>query len=308
MSYSQINQGVAAALDEDSVRRLVLAWYAGTNAHRPVEELTAMLTKDVEMRYPDSPEPLFGHDAFRTWYANVLRLYFDETHTVENWNINVADNQATITVVVRWERRSWTVGAERSDYSAYLSRQRFEIHRFPDTGAVLIAKKIVETFDRTSPIYGGLVTQGSFASMIAIVSANPAASERYYRDYFAFRRARVYMPGPNQVVVLRSGSSLLQIFPAFEPRPQCLDQSSGDSSPYPGGSIAGPLYPGLRKIAFYVEDIAAQIAAMGADADVVGPIREGLIPGSKVAWLHDPDGIVIELIEGYYDDPNPPAN
>ena len=45
---------------------------------------------------------------------------------------------------------------------------------------------------------------------------------------------------------------------------------------------------------------------MGSDAHITQPVRPSLIPSSKIASIADPSGNVIELIEGYHDEPNPP--
>lgn len=144
-------------------------------------------------------------------------------------------------------------------------------------------------------------------SMVALVCDQPLLTERFYTKHFGFHRARVYMPGPYQVVVLKAGNTYLQIFPAFEMRPPCLDAPSNVVSPYAGGIQAGPLYSGVRKLAFLVEDVEKILADMGAEAKVVQSERPGLIPGSKSVWIADPSNNVVELIEGYSDDAEPPA-
>lgn len=140
-------------LTEAMVQNVVLTWYTSTNDHRPVEDFETMLSEDVQMRYPNRPEPFLGRSAFRIWYAGVLKLYFDETHEVESWDIKVEGSKAVAVVVVRWEARSWVEGAARSKYEAFLSRQRFEMDRSTEDGRVYIRKKIVETFEKTAPLY-----------------------------------------------------------------------------------------------------------------------------------------------------------
>ena len=140
-------------LTDDIVRNVILTWYQGTNDHRPVEQIEALLASDVEMRYPNRPDPFVGRQAFRDWYADVLTKYFDETHLVESWDIAIEGVLATATVVVRWETRAWEVGAARSTYRAYLSRQRFRLAR-RENGRVEITAKIAESFEPTAPLHG----------------------------------------------------------------------------------------------------------------------------------------------------------
>ena len=134
-------------------------------------------------------------------------------------------------------------------------------------------------------------------SHIAFSCRDPLATERFYVKHFGFRRARVYAPGPNQVVMIRSGTLALELFPSTETRP----------SPRVLG--AGPDYPSVRHIAFQVDDLDAKLVEMGSDARVtLGPLDMGqFIPGMRVAWLADPEENIVELNQGYVDEDNPPA-
>jgi glyoxylase I family protein len=134
-------------------------------------------------------------------------------------------------------------------------------------------------------------------SHIALSCKDPLATERYYTKHFGFKRARVYLPGPGQVVVIRAGALALELFPSSEalPTPRVLG--------------AGPDYPSVRHFAFLVKDLDTKLAEMGADAKLaLGPLDMGqFIPGMRVAWLADPDDNIVELNQGYVDEENPPA-
>jgi glyoxylase I family protein len=133
-------------------------------------------------------------------------------------------------------------------------------------------------------------------SHIALACEDPLAIERFYTKHFGFTRARVYLPGPDQVVVIKSGAVSLELFPAKEPRPG------------PPAGEDGPWTPGWRHIAFLVDDLDAKLAEIGSDAKVtLGPLDMGVfIPGMRVAWIADPDGNIVELNQGYVDEENPP--
>ncbi len=141
-------------LDEAMIRNVLLAWYTGTNDHHPVEELLTFLSDDVEMRYPNRTEPFTGKEAFKDWYADVLKTYFDETHHIEACDIKVDGNAATASVVVRWERRTWEPGAAKSQYAASLSYQTVVFVRDPANGRITIRKKSVDKFEPTAPVFG----------------------------------------------------------------------------------------------------------------------------------------------------------
>ena len=85
-------------------------------------------------------------------------------------------------------------------------------------------------------------------------------------------------------------------------------KSEGDA-PYPAPAADGPSFPGWRHIAFQVDDVDAKLAELGGDGRVtLGPLRfDSFIPGWKTAWIADPEGNIIEISQGYYDQVNPPS-
>lgn len=133
-------------------------------------------------------------------------------------------------------------------------------------------------------------------SHLAFSCDDPIAVERFYTKHFGFRRARVYSPGPDQVVQIERGPVAIELFRATEARP----------CPTVGG--AGPAYRGYRHMAFLVDDLDAKIAAMGPDARItLGPVdMSQFIPGMRVAWIADPEGNIIELNQGYVNEDSPP--
>ena len=134
-------------------------------------------------------------------------------------------------------------------------------------------------------------------SHIALACQDPLAVERFYTKHFGFTRARVYLPGPGQVVVIKAGAVALELFPAKEPR---NGRAAGED---------GPWTPGWRHIAFLVDDLDAKLAEMGDEAVItLGPLdMGGFIPGMRVVWIADPEGNIVELNQGYVDEDNPPA-
>lgn len=134
-------------------------------------------------------------------------------------------------------------------------------------------------------------------SHIALSCKDPIATERFYTKYFGFKRVRVYVPGPGQVVMIRSGALALELF------------SSSETLPATRVLGAGPDYPSVRHFAFLVKDLDAKLAEMGSDAKLtLGPLDMGqFIPGMRVAWLADPEDNIVELNQGYIDEENPPA-
>lgn len=118
-------------------------------------------------------------------------------------------------------------------------------------------------------------------------------TEQFYCRHFGFERARAFDIGNDtQIIFLKSGGTYLELFKADAPRPS------------PAPTADGPHHPGLRHLAFHVDDVDRKLADMGKDAVItLGPLRfDSFIPGWKSVWVADPDGNIIELSQGYKDD------
>jgi glyoxylase I family protein len=128
-------------------------------------------------------------------------------------------------------------------------------------------------------------------SHVALACKDPVATERFYSTNFGFRRARVIPLDGSQIVFIKAGEMYLELFQAVGERPAAA----------PAGD--GPNYPGVRHLAFQVDDVDAKVAAMGADARVTaGPMSfDAFIPGWRTVWVADPDGNIVEISQGYVD-------
>jgi glyoxylase I family protein len=128
-------------------------------------------------------------------------------------------------------------------------------------------------------------------SHVALNCRDLATTERFYVRHFGFRRVRAIPLGEQQIVFLRSGDVLLELF-----------QAEGDADP---GVADGPHAAGaVRHLAFQTSDVYASLTDLGADAEVtLGPLDFGdFIPGWRTAWVRDPDGVVVEVSQGYVDE------
>jgi glyoxylase I family protein len=135
-------------------------------------------------------------------------------------------------------------------------------------------------------------------SHVALSCKDQKATERFYTQYFGFRRAAVFdIGGGNQLIFIKSGNVYLELFPGAEDRQGAAPTADGGNA------------QGVRHIAFQVEDADATIAAMGDAAKItLGPLDfDGFIPGWRTYWLADPDGNIVEVSQGFKDQANPPA-
>ena len=124
----------------------------------------------------------------------------------------------------------------------------------------LFARKIIELLAEQ----GAVETVMRAMHHIGLNCADPIAIERWYTKHFGFERRRVYLPGPGPGRRDRQRRRRLELFPA-----------KGDAPP-PRGESDGPTYPGVRHLAFLVDDLDAKLAEMGDDAqDHARPARHG---------------------------------
>jgi Lactoylglutathione lyase and related lyases len=132
---------------------------------------------------------------------------------------------------------------------------------------------------------------------VSLTCQDPLAVERFYTKHFGFMRARVVQLGDRQIVFIRNREMYFELFQATEAAP--IAPSTDDGYPWPS----------VRNVSFMVDDIDAKLAEMGDDAVVqFGPLDfKDFIPGWKLVWLRDPGGHLIQITQGFHDDPCPPA-
>jgi len=107
--------------------------------------------------------------------------------------------------------------------------------------------------------------------------------EAFYTRHFGFRRARVFNPGTkDEFVMLRNGA---------------MCQATGGEQPV-----------GFKHLAFEVADIEATIRALQADGVETGELIDcdAMVPGMRVCFFKDPDGNILEIMENWSDEENPP--
>jgi glyoxylase I family protein len=114
---------------------------------------------------------------------------------------------------------------------------------------------------------------------------------RFYMTVFGFRVARTVPLGDDRIVFLRKDDAYLELFST----PEAAPPASGDG-PKPAGSV--------RHLAFQTEDVDAFLAGLDGVAPVtLGPLDfDAFIPGWRSVWISDPDGVVVEVSQGYRDE------
>ncbi|KPI02584.1 Glyoxalase-like domain containing protein [Actinobacteria bacterium OK074] len=129
-------------------------------------------------------------------------------------------------------------------------------------------------------------------SHVGLNCRDQQATEEFYTRWLGFRRARVVEADGSRVVFLRHGDVYLELFPTTAGA--ALDTEAD-----------GPQNPGIaRHLAFQVDDVDAflSVDAAGELPVSLGPLTfDEFIPGWKTVWVTDPDGVVVEISQGYTD-------
>lgn len=129
-------------------------------------------------------------------------------------------------------------------------------------------------------------------SHVALNCRDQRLTEDFYRTWFGFQRARVVPLGDDQIVFLRHDNVYLELF-----------HSTADG--LDGVSADGPQSPGAaRHLAFQVDDLDEFLGRVGDSIPVsLGPLCfDDVIPGWRSVWLTDPDGVIVEVSQGYRDE------
>jgi hypothetical protein len=125
------------AIDEDSIRTMVVEWYRALDRHDDLPEvLPYLIDEGLEMRFPEVTAR--GHSGFIDWYKAVTNRFFDEAHTVKKVGITRIDAAgADLDVVVNWQCKIWDPPAAASQFLGFDAYQRWELVFPPEGGAKL---------------------------------------------------------------------------------------------------------------------------------------------------------------------------
>lgn len=132
-------------------------------------------------------------------------------------------------------------------------------------------------------------------SHAALNCRDQAVTEAFYRRWFGFERARVVQLGDEQIIFLRGGGPDGGVYlELFHSGADAAEEAKADGPPHPGV---------VRHLAFQTDDVDAFLARTGEAVPVsLGPLDfHDFIPGWRSVWLTDPDGVVVEVSQGYRD-------
>jgi hypothetical protein len=129
-------------LTQAEIEAFVAAWYRKLDIHAPWAELQPLVAEQgLEMQFPEGA--LSGVEAFRNWYEGVIRIFFDEVHTVTRVSTTWKEDRAVVDVVVNWQARRWHPPAPRSEWLGFDAYQQWNMIRSPASGSPVILRYVV---------------------------------------------------------------------------------------------------------------------------------------------------------------------
>jgi glyoxylase I family protein len=126
---------------------------------------------------------------------------------------------------------------------------------------------------------------------IALNCSDLAAQEAFYTKLFGFKRSRTFHRGePNEFFMLKLGSMRLELFPTD--RAKTVAMQGGEQ----------PI--GFKHLAFDVPKLEPILEALQAEGIEPDPIIDvgHVAPGARIVFFRDPEGNILELMEGYRDE------
>jgi glyoxylase I family protein len=129
---------------------------------------------------------------------------------------------------------------------------------------------------------------------VALNCQDLAVTESFYRELFGFQPVRRIEAGETVVLFMRLGEARLELFAA-----EGVEPPAERDGPHQAGV--------MRHLAFQTDDLDAFASRLPKGVEVtLGPAAfDGFIPGWKTLWLRDPDGVIVEVSQGYVDAPSP---
>jgi len=135
------------ALTQSEINQLATTWYQNLDRHVPLEDYKPLLIEQgLELTFPEGK--FTGFEGFTQWYEQVIRLFFDEVHTLKEVSLaTVSEEKAEVKVVVNWQASRWNPPAANSERIILDAYQTWVIARSRLTQKPVIATYIVDSME-----------------------------------------------------------------------------------------------------------------------------------------------------------------
>jgi hypothetical protein len=132
----------AGALTATEIAEFAKEWYRKLDVHAPMVEILPFLASEgLVMKFPEATAR--GLADFESWYQRVIRIFFDEVHTVKEVTPSIRGNQAEVHVVVEWQASVWNPPQRNSARIVLDADQTWTVQRSSRTGGVEITNYTV---------------------------------------------------------------------------------------------------------------------------------------------------------------------
>lgn len=120
-----------ATLTKEAIEKLAVDWYRKLDVHAPMVEVLPMLADEgLEMVFPEAT--VYGYAGFEGWFQRVIRIFFDEVHTVKSVESDIQGDTANVKVVVQWEASVWNAPEA---YSKRIKLDAYQTWTVKDNGS-----------------------------------------------------------------------------------------------------------------------------------------------------------------------------
>jgi len=131
------------SLTQKEVSDFAAAWYRKLDVHAPMVEVLPLLADaDLVMKFPEMTAN--GWVGFESWYQRVIRIFFDEVHTVKEATAKISGDEADVHVVVQWEASVWNPPAASSARIKLDADQTWHVRRSATSGGLEITLYTVD--------------------------------------------------------------------------------------------------------------------------------------------------------------------
>ncbi len=128
-------------LTADAVKALAQQWYRLLDVHAPMVDILPLLSDAPEMVFPEvTLKTLAG---FEGWFQRVIRIFFDEVHTLKVCDVTLKGDEALVKVVVEWQASVWTPPEAVSKRIKCDADQDWTVRLSPRTGKPVITRYVV---------------------------------------------------------------------------------------------------------------------------------------------------------------------
>lgn len=138
--------GDLAPLTDSEIQQMAADWYRALDVHAPMIDVLPMLSEGgLTMVFPEAT--LTSMAEFEGWYQGVIRIFFDEVHTLKEVTAKINGTSAEVAVVVKWEASRWNPPSATSDRLIMDAYQTWTVVRSATTGQPVITKYTVDKME-----------------------------------------------------------------------------------------------------------------------------------------------------------------